>query len=303
MMKRLEINLLLAIFTTGIITGISFINLVSLASKKPIISKNKKILGIKQQTVNISANIGIQGKTKIFGYTSPLSQVILSSQKLYDQTTSSSSGYFEFSPRLFPENLSEICINSIDQIGRPTPLICIPVQGSLDNKKIGPILLPPTISLNKKFFLTNDEVLIAGQSIPSSEVNLQFFRKKSNLPEIFKSVFALERPYLITTNTDEKGNFSFSLKSSNIDRLKIFLFSEYSNMLSPQSFSLEINISTWLDLLIFYLKIWSRILEKYLLEIVFILEILIIFILLKKRSKNLSIILYQPLLPVLKRKS
>lgn len=127
----------------------------------------------------VSAYIGYAGQYRfsLFGYTSPQALVTIDGFGVYDQTYSDKTGYFVFYNRFSPMSSNEPCLTAQDQLGRLSQPICLPPFPTGYNIAIGPVILPPTLSLDKSDYYIGDEVILAGQTIPNSDVNLSMFTK------------------------------------------------------------------------------------------------------------------------------
>ncbi len=167
------------------------------------ISQRGQTQGIEtiSKSVNVSVFIGDFGQYRfnLFGYTSPLSLVTIEGSRIYDQTYSDKKGYFVFANRFFPRNTKETCLTSQDQLGRLSQPTCLPPFIPKNGLLIGPVILPPTLSLDKSDYYIDDEVILSGQTIPNSEINLSMFTKdtqvsrkalssKSQAPNKFESI-------------------------------------------------------------------------------------------------------------------
>lgn len=299
----LKTKLLISALLSLIISIFSIYILKSAIESKKLYQKDKTILGTEQQAsqTKVTANIGLKTYIKIYGFTSPLSYVFLTSTGLSDSTLSENNGYFSFIINYVPKNLKEVCINSSDQLGRTTNLTCFPIKLK-SGVEIGPVVLSPTLSLSKPVYLQNDEILISGQTIPEQQVFLKFFRDNNKNNYLFSSVFAQEnnKSGEVLSKSDSQGNYSFSLKKSTYDDLRIAGYTTFNNQTSPLSYTLKINTYNLWYFFNQYLKIWSKIIKKHLLEIFFILEAIFIFYLIEnkiKREKPKAIILYKSKLP------
>ncbi len=106
---------------------------------------------ITKPLVTISVSLG-EPILKLWGYGAPGCRIELSGNGVSDFTYSASDGYFEFSKVYLPtptDNLyPELCLTEIDQTGQATPPTCIPALPSSEfNYNVGPVILPPTLSL------------------------------------------------------------------------------------------------------------------------------------------------------------
>lgn len=287
-----------------------FLILISLIASNLIIFSNlktnnnpSKILGetITRET-QISANIGILGRYTLFGYTSPNSKVILEGQGVYEETRSNELGYFEFKRIFLPLSLqSDLCLSSQDNFGRITKPVCFPALEETESNKIGPFILPPTLSTNKSFFFTDEEIIISGQSIPNSKVKLYFFKEASFIDINFPKTAFAQNTRTVETKTDEKGNFTFVLNSSQTQKLNTFAAGNFQNEFSPQSINLKIKIYPFWMIFILGILNLLPIIKNHLLEIILLLELFIVLYLGYKKIlapqtivKTRAIVKYQP---------
>ena len=189
------------------------------------------------ESVKISASIG-ENEVTIFGHTSPNSKVELTGINIYSLTFSQSDGYFEFNKNVLPKNPNELCLQSIDNSGRSSSLVCIPPPPATNyHTDIGPIVLPPTVSLEQDQINPNSTVISSGQSIPNSPITI-FFYKISDLAKSFpKKALAYSLPPLQTT-TDDNGSYSLNLPTAYSSNYRLYTSVEYDGNNSPKSNSL-----------------------------------------------------------------
>lgn len=244
----------------------------------------------------------------LYGYTSPFAVVTFDGQGVFDQTVADKTGYFEFKNRFSPFSPREACLSSKDQFGRLTSPVCLPPFPIKYNVSIGPILIPPTVSLNKDIYYIDDEVILSGQTIPNTQVDLSIFggtnsRLSSmiyNLGSIIKPVEAFTFPEL-TARSDKAGNFSLVLPSSNPQDFRLFTQVNYKDSVSPSSVKLNFQVyPVWMIIIRFFLMIIAAI-KSRLLEIVIAAEIIYILSIFYSfffgSHKSRAIILAENLLP------
>lgn len=199
------------------------------------------------KSVTISARV--PGNTiTIFGYTSPNSRVELSNTKTFAVTYSQDNGYFIFESITLPRHSQDLCLSSQDESNRPTYPVCIsepPLANSYT--EIGPILLSPTISLDLENQYTS------GQSIPNSIVEIHFYQQSSPLSFV-KKVQAFSLPTL-TTQTDSRGNYSFSLPLTTATNYRLFSTAQYLENNSSKSNTLLYQPYSVFSLLLFLLPL------------------------------------------------
>jgi len=292
-MKNYFLNLL---FLLILITTIGLINHAS---------KNKyNIAGAKTTSyeTTISAFIG-EYRFTLFGYTSPKALVTFQGVGIFDQTYADETGYFEFKNRFSPFSPREACLTAQDQLGRLTNPVCLPPFPVNYNVTIGPVLMPPTLSLDKSDYWVGDKVILSGQSIPDSNISLSTFtdEKKSLISQIINKinpqVYAFSLPKL-ETKTDKKGNFSIALSSSSAKKIRLFAQTKFQNENSPKSVNLTFKILPWWMIIFkFFIFLWLLI-KPRLLEIVILIELIFLLIYFLRSHfhlKTLAIIKKQPL--------
>ena len=224
----------------------------------------------------ISARIGAEGQFNLFGYTSPQALVSLDAIGAHDETRADQNGYFAFTNRLSPFFPQESCLTAQDQLGRLSTPTCLPPFPNNYDVEIGPIILPPTISFDKSDYFVGDEVLLTGQSIPNTDVDLSMFteeNQKSFADFIFKPTYAFTFPQL-TAKSDAKGNFSIALPSSASKTYRLFTQTNFQTQTSPKSTTLELKIlPVWMIIIKIFLFFWS-IIKSRLLELIIVIEII-----------------------------
>ncbi|KKT48004.1 MAG: hypothetical protein UW37_C0001G0009 [Candidatus Gottesmanbacteria bacterium GW2011_GWA2_44_17] len=256
------------------------------------------VAGISRAASNIENSVSIgEFRFSLFGYTSPKALVTIEGMGIFDQTVANDKGYFQFNNRFSPFSSREACLNSKDQFGRLSSPLCLPPFPVNYNVDIGPVIMPPTLSLDKQDYFVDDEVILSGQAVPNTQVNLSMFgnTQKSNLA-LIKSVEAFTFP-LLDIRSDSKGNFSISLPSSSPEKFRLFAQTDFKKSVSPNSVKLNLEIlPIWMIIIKFFLFLLS-LLRPRLLEITIIAEIIYIFYILKGHFQKKAIVLYQSCLP------
>lgn len=233
-----------------------------------------------------------QNRVTIFGYTSPNSKVELSNPQVYSQTYSDDSGYFIFDKTLLPKgNISDLCLTSTDNNSRQTTPICFPAPPATNyHTDIGPILLPPTISLEESNINPDSTVLTSGQAIPNSQVNINFYKVNDTAQafSLFPNLTAFVKPKealaysipSVTATTDKFGNFSLNLPTAYASDYRLYATAKFNNNYSPKSNTLLYILPS-----LFYLFLQQYPFVKYLIPLL-IIALIITFYLLHLRSKN-----------------
>ena len=234
-------------------------------------------------------------KLIIYGYGPSFSNVYMEGIGVSENTKTAEDGYFEFTSLTFPTLLSglvgnlypEICIWSKDLLDRKNPPTCIPPLSLIVlTRKIGPILLPPTLGIEASKIPQGKQVIAYGTTTPNTEVSI--FLANKDIKSIFQfipeiSAFSLPK-YLITSN--QKGYFEFTLPTSDSDNWKIYSASNYQGNNSPKSYTLSFEVKGPIMTIIeSYEDILKPKRPSYLL-IIIIIEILIIIVLSITTSKK-----------------
>ncbi len=259
------------------------------------------VAGIQNQQTNevkIIATIG-DSHLDLYGYTSPQALVTLEGMGILDHTYAGDDGYFQFSTLFSSQSSREACLSSKDTLGRLSSPVCLPPFPAGDNVSVGPIIMPPTVSLNSQNYYMGDQVILSGQAIPDTEVNLSMFGKNNET-----SNFALIRPVEAFTfpelkvKSDKKGNFSISLPSSNPNRFRLFAQANFMKSVSTNSVNLNFDVlPIWMVIVRYFLFFISLIYPR-LLEIVILIEIVYILYTLRNHFHEKAIIIYQDQLPM-----
>ena len=185
-------------------------------------------------STTITASIE-ENRVTIFGYTSPNSRVELSSPKVFAVTYSDLEGYFLFDKSILPRNPSDLCLISFDNHGRATSPVCIPPPPPYNyHTDIGPILLPPTISIENSQIDPNSTVITSGQAIPNSTVNINFYKVNNSGLSFPKEAQAYSLP-AITAISDSFGNYNLNLPTAYSSDYRLYTWAKFQDNYSPKS--------------------------------------------------------------------
>jgi len=191
----------------------------------------------------ISGDIPAAAHLRIFGYTAPSSIVQMSGMRSFGETNSDRTGYFLINDLAISEKTHELCLTTIDAQRRTGFPICIPVEPSLD-REIGPLLLSPTLSLSASAIWQNQNEHASGKTIPGQTVSIALFEIPSNSVQdrISTTIADIAKPQVLavilpdlSTVSDEKGDFSFSLPTSKAYTYRLFVTSNYQDSPTPKS--------------------------------------------------------------------
>jgi len=239
-----------------------------LCSSVPTLAQSSKSVSYE---VSISATIG-EPKLTVFGWTSPLALVELKGQRVSELVVADQNGYFYFDriflPRANP-NYPEICLSVVDRQSRLSsfPTCLPPLPTGPFEIKVGPVLLPPTLSLEQGEFLPGQQVKASGATFPNSKVKIFLANETFHLRgeksrqfggtgvpaagggkhlggEFVKAVYAFSLPQY-EIQSDEQGNFEFNLPAGRPASWKVFAAAEYQSSPSPKSNSLNFKVLGW----------------------------------------------------------
>jgi hypothetical protein len=313
-----KIFLLLLVFL-----GFFSIYLTNLA--KP---NQRTVAGIKTSASETTVSLSIgEFHFTLFGYTSPSAKVTISGLGIFDETYADEIGYFIFNNRFSPFSPREACLTAQDVLGRLSAPLCLPPFPTIYNVEIGPVIMPPTVSVDIGEYFIGDEAMLSGQTIPNTEVDLAFFTDQiapmkkrlftdnqgaagikglgvlnsvSNDPavagcgservwdcfEIRPTTFSFIKPVeaysfpQLQTKSDEKGNFSISVPTSQPMALRAFAQAAFKNSLSPKSLTLNMKILPWWMIVLRMFGLMFDLLKKHWLEIGLLMEFIILLMIL-----------------------
>jgi hypothetical protein len=234
------------------------------------------------KNVQISAFIG-DHSFNLYGYASPKALVNFEGMGIFDQTYADDQGYFQFNNRFSPFSPREACLTAIDQFGRFSVPLCLPPFPTKYNVNIGPVILPPTLSFNHPKnggFFVGDEVVLSGQTIPNSNVNLSMFTNDIGAAmslQLIKPAYGFSFPEL-TAKTDGKGNYSITLPSEQAKKYRLFAQTTLGNSPSPKSNTLNLQIFPWWMWIIRFFALIITILGNRIVEVIIVTEVVIIMI-------------------------
>jgi hypothetical protein len=229
-------------------------------------------LAVTKDTV-VSATIG-QFTFTLYGYTSPNALVTFEGVGIKDQTFADSTGFFQFRNRFSPFSPREACLTAQDQLGRNSNPLCLPPFPTNYNVNIGPVILPPTVSLNKSTYYVKDTVVVTGQTVPKTAVNLSLYQGKNLLLKtVSPSSFKFPE---VQATSDVHGNFSVVLPSSKSTSYRLFTQTTYKKEVSPKSLTLSLSIfPIWMIIIQFLLFLWQLFLSRVL-EVIMLIQAVIL---------------------------
>lgn len=220
----------------------------------------------KSKAVKVSASIE-DNRVTIFGYTSPGSRVELSNPFVFAVAYSDDSGYFNFDRTLLPKvQMSELCLVALDDNSRRTTPVCFPSPPAVNyHTDIGPVILPPTLSLDADSIDPHSTSVASGQGIPDTEVTVYLFQTDSR-PSLIPEAQAFSLPQY-TVRADSRGNYSFSLPTIYSTSYRLYSTLTYNDSPSPKSNTLFFSLPGFQInyFFIFFLFLFLLLITSYLL--------------------------------------
>lgn len=245
--------------------------------------------------VTVSTTIGVPILT-LFGYGPTYANVYLNGIGVSDHTLADSEGYYEFKNIFLPVDqleivnkkyvYPEICLIAKDTNGLTTQPTCIPpLPGGYSEYEIGPVLLSPTLSLEKAEGSKDETIKASGTITPDTNVGVYFAKEGgSNIFELVKTVSAYYIP-TYETKSDSNGSFEFNLPTDNPEKWKIFVASNFKGDNSPKSNTLNFKVMPWYWLIIQFLSALFAFLKPYLYWLLILAEILFLVVLFTRVRK------------------
>ena len=189
---------------------------------------------IVRPNIIVSATIGIP-KMTLWGYGSPSSIVELSGVGVKQSTNSDESGYYSFDLVYLPDtqNFPELCITAVDKDKRATIPTCIPpIERNNYFYSVGPVILPPTISLGTPQTYPESQVSAQGTTIPNSVVEIKLARPDVKGSawnfKIVKKALAYYVPSFSVVS-DAKGEYSFNIPTNQNIEWRLFSITDYKD--------------------------------------------------------------------------
>ena len=159
---------------------------------------------------------------------------------------------------------------------------------------IGPILLPPTLSLSKGNFLPNEQAIAQGLTIPNSEVNI--FLANNLTPSLRFSFIPSVYAYFIPRyqiKADANGHFEFNLPAgppAGGASWRVFATATHLGLPSPKSNTLTFRILGWWEWLLAQIKLILGLIvglaKPYWWQIIIFLEIGILLVVKRKMQSE-----------------
>lgn len=169
------------------------------------------------------------------GYSSANAKIELENSITYAATYADKDGFFKFERLLLPKNQKEFCLTATDaSLRKSTPVCLPPIPASKINNTIGPVILPPTITLDSAKIDAYSTTFVSGESIPNSPVYIHLYQAKDKASLIAKPAQAFSFPTLMT-QSDSSGHYSFSLPTTYSSNYRLYSSVNFQDNLSPKS--------------------------------------------------------------------
>lgn len=224
-------------------------------------------LTISSPPVVVSVSFG-EPRMTIFGYTSPGALVKLEGQGVFDEVYADNNGYFIFDNRFAPKSSHEICLTAFDTNGGSSQPSCLPPLPPNRNVKIGPVILPPIVFINKLLIEVNDFAVIHGTTVPNTDVTIYSY--SSDITRETDQGIPLPK---ITTTSNGEGQFSVSVPTNTAQKLRVFSQAEYSEQHSGKSTTLSVEVLPfWLLLVKRIMGLLSQ-LGTFVMPVIILLEL------------------------------
>jgi len=201
--------------------------------------------------ITVWTTIG-EPKLTVFGWASPQALVELKGQRVSELAIADSEGYFYFDRIFLPPpkpNYPEVCLSVVDRASRISsfPTCLPPLPPKLGEIRVGPVLLPPTLSLEQGEFLPGQQVKATGATFPKNKLKIFLANEApslvSHLPGVRKAYAFYLPQYEI--QSDAQGNFEFNLPASYPQKWKVYATAEFQGSPSPKSTSLSFKVLSW----------------------------------------------------------
>lgn len=210
----------------------------------------------------------------IFGNTSPNATVNIQSP-IYGETKADAQGNYEFKYLFLTLFREDLCLVAHDTDNRSTPPLCIPPPTAEEDKRVGPIILPPSTSISAGSAYIGDTVTLTGQTIPNADVKLSLFTddsKKSRKLAIIPEVYAYTIPQLSLTS-NKKGEYSITLPTASSQFLRMFTRALFEGNSTPKGLTLVLDIfPLWMIIFKFFSSIFS-VLRAHLIELIILTQL------------------------------
>jgi hypothetical protein len=274
------------------ITIVTFITVISIiksasvfaATVGPVDGAQVTVSALVGEITPIPPPPGEEKRFAIFGNTSPHAVVKIQSP-IYGETKADAAGYYEFKYLFLTLFREDLCIVSYDTERRSTPPLCIPPPTAQANKRVGPVVLPPSTSISAGNAYIGDTITLTGQTIPNADVKLSLYtddkaknKKLSLIPEAY--AYSIPQVSLVS---NKKGEYSIVLPTASSQFLRMFSRAIFDGNSTPKGHTLVLDIyPMWMIIFKFFANFLS-ILKNHLIELIIITQLYFLLMYVMKR--------------------
>lgn len=189
--------------------------------------------------LSVQAEIPFRSYIRIYGLTSPNSMVVAEGTRTFGQSVSNHTGNFIIDNLALSPEVQEICLHTIDKDQRISYPLCLPSLPVLNKKNLGPVILPPTLSLSHNYFHIGQNAFATGQSLPSSVISVFLFNSRSD-----------SKIETLGVSTDENGKFNFKLPTNLNTGWRVYAAGSFEDNPIPKSHTLYFYVNTKTNIII-----------------------------------------------------
>jgi len=178
----------------------------------------------KEREVDVTARVGKYKIEKLTGWSSPFSEITLSSRYTFRKTSADEKGFFAFYSIPIDETRG-LCLISQDVNLFPSFPLCLAPLAENQDIIMENVLLSPTISIESNQILFGKTTKASGMTFPDSPVDVYFFTENKYNFQFLKSVYAVGLPrYRVKSNVN--GYFEFSLPPNSPSESRVFVIAK-----------------------------------------------------------------------------
>lgn len=236
---------------------------------------------------------GADKRFSIYGYTSPHATVKIHSP-MYGETKANGKGLYEFKYLFLTVFREDVCIVAQDTEGRSTPPLCIPPPTAEEDKRVGPVILPPTTSISAGNAYIGDTITLTGHTIPNVEVKLSLFTdegKKNKKISLIPETYAYTIPQLSLTS-NEKGEYSLVLPTASSQYIRMFTRAFFEDSSTPKSLTLVLDIFPLWMILFKFFSTFLSLLKAHIMELIILSQLYFLLMYFLRRFFNLHTFLH-----------
>lgn len=219
--------------------------------------------GVGSQTT-VKANIPGKFSMNITGFASADAIIQVTGVRIFAQTQTDKNGYFELKQVAISQEAKEICLIVIDSEKRASVPHCLSLPATAVNN-LGPVIMPPTLSLSEAQIWQKQKAFAAGRTIPNIPLEISIFEVDSrNLSVkigrkiakiLFPQVRASELP-ILNLVSDRNGNFTFTLPTFKTAGYRLFAKTIYKDKPGHKSNTISYKVESRISYFFRYTLPW-----------------------------------------------